>query len=373
MRKEYLAMACFAICLCTSCLPAKQEAPSLDGFKDGIHHWNLEHKERNYQRYTADDFEDIADNLLAYQNPDGGWPKNVDWLAILPTDSVKNALKEKYKRSTLDNRNTFPQIIYLADVYRRTKTEKYKTGVLKGLNYLLGTQKANGGWRGWDVDAITFNDEVTTGALELFLLIKQGDRRFEWLSKEDRERIEEALQRGIELILKCQVIQDGVKTAWGQQHDNETFVPVKARSYELEGLTANESCSILQLLMSIEQPTDEIIESVKSAIVWLEKVKINGLRIERVPIPEDKIINHEYPYENVAVADSTAKPIWARYYEVADNTPFLCRRDGRKVWQLADVDPERRVGYEWYGYWPEKVFEKYPAWLERVEAANKGG
>jgi len=214
MRKEYLAMACFAVCLCTSCLPAKQEAPSLDGFKDGIHHWNLEHKERNYQRYTADDFEAIADNLLAYQNPDGGWPKNVDWLAILPTDSVKNALKEKYKRSTLDNRNTFPQIIYLADVYRRTKTEKYKTGVLKGLYHLLDTQKANGGWRGWDVDAITFNDEVTTGALELFLIIKQGDRRFEWLSKEDRERIEEALQRGIELILKCQVIQDGVKTAW---------------------------------------------------------------------------------------------------------------------------------------------------------------
>ena len=64
MRKEYLAMACFAICLCTSCLPAKQEAPSLDGFKDGIHHWNLEHKERNYQRYTADDFEDIADTQV---------------------------------------------------------------------------------------------------------------------------------------------------------------------------------------------------------------------------------------------------------------------------------------------------------------------
>lgn len=371
MVKRYFTLIGFATYLCTSCSTARHDIPSLEGFNDGIHHWNLEHKERNYQRYTPDEFESIADNLLAYQNPDGGWPKNIDWLAILPTDSVKNALNERYKRSTLDNRNTFPQIIYLADVYSRTMTEKYKTGTLKGLNHLLETQKANGGWRGWDVDAITFNDEVTTGALELFLQIKQGDKRFDWLSKEDRGRIEEALQRGIELILKCQVVQNGVKTAWGQQHDNETFVPVKARSYELEGLTANESCSILQLLMSIEQPTDEIIESVKSAIAWLERAKISGLRIERIPLTEEAIINHEYPYDNVAVADSTAKPIWARYYELSDNTPFLCRREGTKVWKLADVDAERRTGYEWYGYWPEEVLEQYPAWLERVEKGNR--
>ena len=108
MGKEKLAMACIAICLCVSCSQVKKDAPSLDGFRDGIHHWNLEHKERSYQRYSPEQYVEIADNFIAYQNEDGGWPKNIDWLAKLPTDSVKAALKESYRRSTMDNRNTFP-------------------------------------------------------------------------------------------------------------------------------------------------------------------------------------------------------------------------------------------------------------------------
>ena len=42
------------------------------------------------------------------------------------------------------------------------------------------SEKKNGGWRGWDVDAITFNDEVTTGVLRLLLhrLVDVVVRRF---------------------------------------------------------------------------------------------------------------------------------------------------------------------------------------------------
>ena len=98
---------------------------SLDGFRDGIHHWNLEHPQRNYPRYAPSQYREIADNLLAYQNADGGWPKNIDWLAVLPADSVKAALRERYRRSTLDNRNTFPQIEYLGDVYSLTSDLRY--------------------------------------------------------------------------------------------------------------------------------------------------------------------------------------------------------------------------------------------------------
>ena len=37
----------------------------------------------------------------------------------------------------------------------------------------------------------------------------------------------------------------------------------------------------------------------------------------------------------------------------------MCRRDGTKVWRLADVDAERRTGYDWYGYWPEEVISRF--------------
>ena len=337
---------------------AYAQVPSIEGFSDGIHHWNLEHKDRTYNRLAPEDYEDIADNLLRYQNTDGGWPKNIDWLGILSADSVKKALKERYRRSTLDNRNTFPQIEYLADVYSLTGKKKYRKAAERGLEYILSTQKDNGGWRGWDVDAITFNDEVTTGALSLFLNIIQGDSSFTWLGKDMRRRIADALDRGIDMILRCQYVQNGKKTAWGQQHDNVTLLPVKARTFELPGLTARESCDVIRLLMAIQQPSDEVREAIRCAIAWLKEVRIYGMRVEEVQLPEDKIINHEYPFDRVTVKDEKAPPIWARYYELSDNTPFLSTREGKKVWRLEDVNAERRTGYDWYGYWPQELLDE---------------
>lgn len=342
-----------------------QDVPSLDGFADGIHHWNLEHPVRQYARLDSADYCHIADRFLAYQNPDGGWPKNIDWLGVLDPDSVRAALKPRYRQSTLDNRNTFPQIKYLSDVFLLTGEPRYRAGAERGLDYLLATQKPNGGWRGWDVDAITFNDEVTTGALALFLDIVKGDKRFAWLDTGRRSRIAEGLRRGIQMVLDCQVRQGGVRTAWGQQHDNVTLAPVKARSFELASLTARESCDVIALLMDIPNPSPQVREAIEAAIAWLRRVAIKGLRVDEVPLPAEKIINREYPFDRIAVADASAKPIWARFYETADNTPFLCTRQGQKVWRLADVDPERRTGYDWYGYWPETVIARYEVWSRR--------
>ncbi|MBQ5637431.1 MAG: pectate lyase, partial [Alistipes sp.] len=68
------------------------------------------------------------------------------------------------------------------------------------------------------------------------------------------------------------------------------------------------------------------------------------------------------------VDNPKAKPIWARFYELADDQIFLCNRDGIKVYRLEDVLPERRVGYSWYGTWGNKVLTLYPKWLKRIEA-----
>ena len=192
-----------------------------------------------------------------------------------------------------------------------------------------------------------------------------GDKSFSWLDASTLAKIKEGYEKGIAMILRCQVVQNGAKTAWAQQHDNETLFPVKARTYELPAITANESCEVLKLLMNIPNPSKEVVESVKAGMAWLDKVKIQGLRIAKVPLPEEKIINHEYPYDQIEVRDEKAEPIWARFYEVADNTPFLCTRAGQKVWKLADVNAERRTGYAWYGYWPKEIFGLYNEWLKR--------
>lgn len=293
----------------------KNEAFWLPQLNDAIHHWNLEHPVRNYPRLDSSEVIEIADNFVAWQNPDGGWPKNIDWLAVLNIDSVKEALRPHYRESTLDNRNTWPQIEYLSEIYIRTKNPKYKKSVENGLHYLISTQNSSGGWRGWDVDAITYNDEVMTGVMNLFLEIKDKKKRFKWISQDAKlyKQVTTALDKAILVTLHAQIEVNGVKTAWCQQHDHETLEPIQARTFELPAITANESCNILLFLMRIKSPSLQVIEAVESGISWLRKSQINDLRIQKVSIPKTKIINQEYPYDLIAVKDPTADPIWARF------------------------------------------------------------
>lgn len=367
MKQIVLLLFCL-LAMLTSCSSDKQskdnlmQCPSIAGFLDGIHHWNLLHEVRDYERIDTTNYRAIADNLLAYQNLDGGWMKNIDWLAVLNTDSVVAALDDHYRQSTLDNRNTFPQIEYLAQVYGLTREERYKQGAIRGLKYLLNTQKWNGGWRGWDVDAITMNDEVTPGSLHLFQRIIYSDPVYSWIDAKTLQLIKEGYERGLKMILKCQVRQNGVLTAWAQQYDNETLEPCGARTFELPGLTANESCPVIELLMDVREPSDKVKTAVCSAVAWLNQVAISGLRVDEVPLAKELQFNHEYPFDRVVVADPAAPRIWARFYELTDNTPFFCCRSGEKVSSLAEVNGERRTGYDWYGYWPEKVLNRFEDW-----------
>ena len=74
--------------------------------------------------------------------------------------------------------------------------------------------------------------------------------------------------------------------------------------------------------------------------------------------PEDCAIK----YDRRMVDDPAAEPLWARFYELEDDTIFLCNRDGIKVYSLDKVWPERRIGYSWYGTWGNEVLQAYPAW-----------
>jgi len=362
----FLVSILIAIWSCSNTKNSVVEPPSPEPFSDGIHHWNLIHPERNYTRFKTNQYEQIAYNLLAYQNADGGWPKNIDWLAIVDADSVKNSMKERDISSTLDNNNTFSQIEYLARVYMLSPKKRFKTGIESGLHYLLKAQNPSGGWRGWDVDAITFNDQVMTGVMGLFLDITENKEQYKWIPKGLVDSINISLQKAIKVTLKCQIIVNGIKTGWCQQHDHKILKPVKARSFELPSITARESVDIVAFLMKIPNPSPEIIESIKAAVKWLELVKIYGIRLDRIPLEEDKIINKEYPYDLVVVDDNKSNPIWARFYDLDSIKPFMCRRDGRVVYKLSEVDPERRTGYAWYGYWPLQLISvEYPEWLKK--------
>ena len=341
------------------------------GFDFKVNRWIRAKKDARYPRFAPEQFREIADNILAYQNEDGGWPKNVDMMARLDPDSVMQALAPHRRASTIDNFSVYTQVAYLSETYRVTGEERFRDGALRGIEYILASQYPNGGWRGADVDAITFNDDVMTGVLSLWLDILEGMPRYAWIDDTLRARIRQSWNAGLALVLRCQWVRDGVKTVWGQQHDHETLQPVKARSYELPSLTAGESSGIVMLLMRIENPSPEVVEAVEAAVAWFEKTKITGKRLvwEAVPegLPEDRSVKSNLRM----VDDPDAGPLWARYYELADDSFFLCTRAGVKVYSLEEMPAERRVGYLWFSNWGVKVLDAYPAWRARVEAQKQ--
>ena len=209
----------------------KHEPVDLSGFRDGIEHYQLEAENLDYPRYRPEQIVEIAENLILYQSADGGWPKNLDWLRVV---TVEEALKEMAPRlqlgSTLDNRNISPQVRYLAQVYRQTGLPRYRNAAEKGIKYILGSQRDSGGWRGADVDAITYNDDVTVGALELLREVAAGRNPFQWVTADLRKTAAASEKKGLECILKTQFKYNGKLTVWGQQHDHKTLQPRGARA-----------------------------------------------------------------------------------------------------------------------------------------------
>ena len=337
-------------------------------FEDDIRHWkNGPGRDIKYERYNLDDITGIADNILKFQNPDGGWPKNIDWLGKLDYEKVSGRLSDLEKHSTCDNRNTCSQIEYISKVYAETDTERYRDGAVRGLNFILSTQNASGGWRGASVDAITFNNDLMTGIMNLFLDIVDGKPYYSWIGKDLMAKIEDSFRRALDVTLKCQIVVDGKKTGWCQQHDNKTLLPVKAGTYELPSIASLETTSVVEFLMRFDHPDQQIIDAVEGAVAWLEKSKISGIRLKYIEV-DTRNINENYKrYDKVVVEDKNAPPIWARYYEIGTNIPFFSNSDGIKVYKLEDVAQERRIGVAWYGYWPDELLKiKYPEWLKRT-------
>lgn len=314
----------------------------------------------------------IADNVLEYQKSSGGWEKNIDMAEPLDTAAVKKLRTEKDKiGSTIDNGATYTQLRFLAKVYDATHVEKYKSAFLKGYDYLLEAQYENGGWpqfyplRKGYYTHITFNDNAMINVMRL-LRDSQTDPVFDFVDTTRKAKAKTAVEKGIDCILKCQIVVDGKLTAWCAQHDEYTFKPAKARAYELPTLSGFESAEIVDFLMKIKNPSQQIIDAVQSAVAWFDEAKLTGIRqilVDDASAPEGK--------DKRVIEDPSAPPIWARFYEIGTNKPVFCSRDGIIHHNLSEITSERRNEYNWLGDWPEDLLnKKYPKWIKQHSLKN---
>jgi PelA/Pel-15E family pectate lyase len=307
----------------------------------------------------------IADQVLLYQRRTGGWPKNIDMARTL-TGADRQAIEKARGEtdSTIDNGATTAQLRFLALVYSATRAERFRAAFEAGFDYLLAAQYPNGGWpqffplRDDYSRHITFNDDAMVRVMEVLRDAAGGKAPFTFVDARRRARASKAVERGIALILTAQVRANGRLTAWCAQHDEVTLAPAKARTYEHPSLSGSESVGILRFLMSVPNPSSEVVAAVEAGVAWLRDVQLKGLHVDTRP-------DGSLPggFDRVVVKDQAAPPIWARFYEIGTNRPIFSGRDSIVRDEMAAIEHERRVNYAWYGYWPAELLETdYARW-----------
>ncbi|MGC6450047.1 MAG: pectate lyase [Pirellulaceae bacterium] len=310
-----------------------------------------------------------AETVLVYQRESGGWPKNYDREERLTEARRKEIIADRQQRdSTIDNGATHREIRILASAFDQSGDEKYRKAALRGIQFLIDAQYENGGWpqyypltSGYHLH-ITYNDGAMIGVMELFRDIVQRADEFEFVSGEFRQDCERALSKGLDCILKTQVRLNGKLTVWCAQHDRETLKPAKARSYELASLSGHESVGIVVYLMSLENPSNEIKQSIEAAVTWFDQAKVTGVKLISVKAP-----GTEKGVDKRLVQAQDAPALWGRFYDLKQQKPFFCSRDGIPKRSIAEISYERRNGYSWLGEYARDLLKKhYPAWKARM-------
>jgi PelA/Pel-15E family pectate lyase len=320
--------------------------------------------------FRSDEGRQVVDNVLLYQFPSGGWPKNVDMARPLSEADKKRLAGRRRDEATIDNGGTYTQLRFLARAFSATNDERVRAAFLKGLDYLLEAQYDNGGWpmfhppREGYTSHIDFNDNAMSGVMMLMDDVAVGKEPFAFVDAEHRRQAAAAFAQGIDCILRCQVVVDGQRTAWCAQHDEVTFAPAPARAFEPVSLSGHESVDLVRCLMRVDNPSAELIAAVHGAVKWFHEVKIEGIRIAWVETPDGR--------DRAVKEDADAPPIWARFYEIGTNRPIFTGRSAVVQYRYDQIERERRLGYAYFGDWPEKLLAKeYPFWLMKLQIERK--
>ena len=288
----------------------------------------------------------VADNCIRRQvQGEGGWQKG------MMTDHTGD-----WAHSTIDNDATTSQIRFLMRAYQQTKQQKYLDCAMRGVDCLFKMQYSNGGFMqvlntpGTYHAHITLNDGAYLHVLSIMKEMSKKTGDFTAVSDAYAQKAAESLEKGIQCLLDMQIVNNGVKTAWCQQHDENTLAPAAARAYELPSTCTSESAGVIQFLYKEAQETgrSDLVESVNAAIQWFKKVQLNGIAF--VKQGDDKVV----------VQDPNASPLWARFYELNTDRPLFSDRDSSVHYNVAEISQERRTGYAWYGNWGKNVVNLAP-------------
>ena len=250
--------------------------------------------------WSGPDAAHIADIVVSFQTPAGGWNKNTH-LTTAPRRPGERSGYEAGYVGTIDNDATITQLRFLA-----------KT------------------------------------------IAAAARAEFAFVPAELRTRAAASAARGLACILASQITVTGRRTAWGQQVDVLSLAPVGARNYEMPAQSAGESAGIVLFLMARPDPSPATVAAVHAAAAWLQKTPLRDVVFKPAPDGSGRTL----------LPAPGAGPLWPRYAEIGSDRPLFGDRDLTIHDDVNAISAERRNGYAWFGDAPKRALAHYAKWAK---------
>jgi hypothetical protein len=272
--------------------------------------------------------EKAADALIFGQTKEGGWHYVVDFEPKGLQDFYKNqaskfkwGMEEQrfYKgNATLDDGNTASATRFLLRLYLVSKNQKYKTPLLKALNFFLTAQYPNGAFPqrfplrydfvqdGFPdyTSYYTLNDGATVTAIQVLVDAYEnlGDKKYL-----------DSAKKAVDFLIAVQGPED--QGCWAEQYHPDTMQPEKARTHEPAGFVVRESIEVIETLETFYKMTGDrrYLRPIPLCLNWFDRVNKEAIEFKR--------------------------PV-ARYYELGTNLPIY-------VIQTNKTTPQGYGLYEW--------------------------
>lgn len=256
-----------------------------------------------------------------YQNDDGGWAKTNTEYDLLE-DSFARLYTKGY--STVDNGATHGHMKFLSRIIRLSKENPtlfagYSTelstiekGFWKAAKYMCDAQNDNGGWPQYYpygvgyFKNITFNDNAMPDLMESIYALSNDSgltdnelcEDYAWAREEIKNQtnpyvlelgikhdtLKSVWDKGLDFVIRAQVVIDGTKTGWAQQYEPDAVDPVPAggRAFELPSVSPDESLTMVKVLANIVNPSDAVKEAITSYVNWINSVGITGYGVYNI-------------------------------------------------------------------------------------------
>lgn len=281
---------------------------------------------------TLDVTTSVADFIVALQNEDGGFQVLPDNYEMSQKETGLGSMKDV---SSVYNGATTAELKYLAKYITANKPEdsKYQDAFVKGIKYLLTTQRDNGGWSMNPGSESGFNANIEVGnkaMTEVLTLLSDiailNNQDYVFARKAmNVDEIKSAVEKGNDFIVKSQISNNNKKSGWATQYDKSGNVTM-GHTYERESVSSYTTKDVIDYLMTIHNPSQDIKDAVESAYSWLKDVKIAD---KEQKVVKDTSMNNGF---DVYLVDGSGT--WASNY-VYDKATDSYRP------LYSDVDPTR--------------------------------